>query len=543
MTVQGSRADCAYSTKMVTNVLPTALDSLSRLKKKGMSNVNRVRKSGRDLASRYGYSRFMANPFAATEHDKEIVYDPTIPENENLKLLSKMESSNDFIPNMEHHKLISRSNSANDLGSQVSLNSEAQTLVNAFSSTNSSLFKTSRQGSSPYSNPIAASSTSLFSAPTRVSSTVFNEEFKLDVVTEYQPLTKPSEEVKNLICSYNHEVAYEIGKTEHLNYYQLPFPWRENRYIIYNYRFYDSHKKSLLSIFNWYGWHNETSNIWTHLIGGLYLIYMAVYDFPRSEIFLSDKIPTTAKLIVYLFLFAAIKCLFASVFWHSFNGTCTLKLRSKFACVDYSGISILITASILTTEFVTLYSSYRAMCVYMAISLSLGIFGVFMNWSPKFDRPEARPLRIKFFVLLASMGVLSFLHLTFLTDWKYATWLLAPVTNKSIVWYCIGVVFYGSFIPERFRSDVQVDPTIPTTFQLSTDLNIITKDKNIHFRSEPVVNEEVHNCKEHWKSFKSLWWVDYVGCSHTFWHFFVVLGIIGHYRAIIDMFTKRWLLA
>lgn len=77
-----------------------------------------------------------------------------------------------------------------------------------------------------------------------------------------------------------------------------------------------------------------------------------------------------------------------------FNGTSFLKLRSKFACVDYSGITILITASILTTEFVTMYSCYWAMCTYMSISLALGVFGVFMNWSPRFDRPEARPLKL-----------------------------------------------------------------------------------------------------------------------------------------------------
>lgn len=347
---------------------------------------------------------------------------------------------------------------------------------------------------------------------------------------------EPELDVREFIRAYNHTKAHEMGQDRHLHYYQLPFPWRENRFIIHGYRFYDSHVKSLLSVVNWYGWHNETSNIWTHLLGGLYLLYLGLWHFPRSDVWQSAEVPLPAKLIVYVFLAAGLKCMFASVFWHTFNGTCRLHLRSRFACVDYTGITVLITASILTTEFVTMYSFRWSLYAYLAVSSALGVFGVVMNWSPKFDRPEARPLRIKFFILLATMGGLSFIQLVVRTNWQYAAWLLTPVTTKSIVWYLIGVFFYGSFIPERFRSDVVVDSCIPTEMELSTNLDIVTKHRHIHFRECPTTGPRKTKC------FRSLWWVDYVGCSHSFWHFFVVLGVIGHYNAILDMFTKRWIL-
>lgn len=356
---------------------------------------------------------------------------------------------------------------------------------------------------------------------------------------ESQPVIE--RDIKTFIKNFNHSVAYQLGESTHLHYYQLPFPWRENRYIIHGYRFYNSHKKSLLSIFNWYGWHNETSNIWTHLLGGLYLLYLGVYDFPNSDVWNSDTVPKPAKVIVYIFLFAAVKCMFASVFWHTFNGTSFLGLRSKFACVDYSGITLLITASILTSEFVTMYDYKWSLISYLSISTFLGVFGIFMNWSPKFDRPEARPLRIKFFILLATMGFLSFIQLIFLRSWEYASWLMTPVTNKSIIWYLVGVFFYGSFIPERFRTDVLVDECIPTEQELSTDLNIVTKHKHIHFRATPTKHPKFMSCQCHSTSFKSLWWVDYFGSSHTFWHFFVVLGVVGHYNAIMEMISKRWI--
>ncbi|QLL33531.1 hypothetical protein HG536_0E04420 [Torulaspora globosa] len=342
-------------------------------------------------------------------------------------------------------------------------------------------------------------------------------------------------DVREFVRAFNHTRAHELGRERHLHYYQLPFPWRENRYIIHGYRFYDSHAKSLLSVVNWYGWHNETWNIWTHLAGAGYLVYLGARDFPRSEVWRSAEVPLPAKLVVYVFLAAGLKCMCASVFWHTFNGTCCLQLRSRFACVDYTGITVLITASVLTTEFATSYESRWSLCCYLAASSVLGALGVVMNWSPKFDRPEARPLRIKFFVLLAAMGALSFVQLVVRTSWRHAARLIAPVTTKSVVWYLIGVFFYGSFIPERFRSDVVVDAAIPTELELSTNVEIVTKHRHVHFRERPTEGPYKKRC------LRSLWWVDYFGCSHSLWHLFVVLGVVGHYTAILEMFGKRWI--
>ncbi|CAI1592694.1 hypothetical protein SEUBUCD646_0L00890 [Saccharomyces eubayanus] len=539
------------SSRNLTQYLPSPMESLSRLKRKGVDNFHKVKKSGKSIYN-YNYSKFVPHPFSTIDETikhSESDHDDHLETIETLKG-KKVESS-------IYKRTVGKSLRAE---SQLSLGDpDALTLVNSTS--------TFKLNSASTSTSLVSSSSTICSK-TRTSSrslTSFSNQLKIreecghfSNVKEYcgpmkksmrqtkilieEPLN-PTTDIKSYISSYNHSKAHNLGENQHLHYYQLPFPWRENRYIIHGYRFYNTHSKSLLSIINWYGWHNETSNIWTHLLGAMYIVYLAVYDFPQSEVWQNPKVPQQARWIVFAFLAAALKCMLSSVFWHTFNGTSFLGLRSKFACVDYSGITILITASILTTEFVTMYSCYWAMCIYMSISLALGVFGVFMNWSPRFDRPEARPLRIRFFILLATMGVLSFLHLIFLTDLHYAIWLFSPVTNKSVVWYLVGVVFYGSFIPERFRSDVQVDMTIPTDYELSTDLEIITKQKEIHFRKAPTTHSKCKSCPSHAKSFKSLWWVDYVGCSHTFWHFFVVLGVIGHYRAILDMFTKRWALS
>lgn len=542
--------------------------SLSRLKRRGIYNINKVTRTGKEFVNKYNAYKIVSNPFLGSDFVSAHNRTTNNKHNSSLDYVTSSTIQGDEV--FRSNRDIYGESKGLTSDSQISLDSDTTTLVNnddyidnIYStknrfgrklSYNSSLYSfatlselntvvTTSFGSSSKSSPILSKQGSVVSSSSIIQLDSPKEKDVNEKIMKYiqknknipKHLLKPDEEIKQLIINHGHTTAYEEGKTKLLHYYQLPFPWRENRYIIKNYRFYNSHKKSLLSVINWYGWHNETSNIWSHLIGAIYMMYLAIYAFPKSEVFQSDRVPFSAKCVLYVFLAASLKCLLASVFWHTFNGTCALKLRRKFACVDYSGISILITASILTVEFVSLYEHQIPMFFYMFVSLSLGTLGVFLNCSPRFDSPESRPLRIRFFILLASMGILSFLHATYLESFHFSKSLLSMVFNNSIVWYLIGVVFYGSFIPERFRTDVVVDASIPTTFQLSTDVDIITKEEHIHFRSAPVYH---HNPR---RGLLSLWWVDYVGCSHTFWHFFVVLGVIGHYRAINDMFSAKWL--
>lgn len=513
-----------------------ALGSLSRLSKRGMNNIHRVKQNGKEYANKLYPNKFtsFSYPYSSSSSKNDTKFN-SITSNTGTPDSSNSPSLK--LKNVENNEKAVDPLTYNENDSQFSFESDATTLVNSggLDSRHGSVSMITKLHSSK--NDMNSDINFNFSAPSRTStsSTLLEKEVILE--EDERLVLQPCPKIKEKICSFGLERAHELGKDDHLHYYQLPFPWRENRYIIYNYRFYDSHKKSFLSILNWYGWHNESTNIWTHLFGAIYMAYIAFFQFPNTEVYQSEKVPTMAKGIAFVFLLASIKCLLASTFWHTFNGTSFLGLRRRFACVDYSGITILITASILSTEFATLFGHTTAMVSFMSTSMVLGLIGIYLNCSPKFDSPEARPLRIKFFILLVAVGGLSFLQTIYYEGFHNTTSLLMPVTNKSIIWYSVGVVFYGSFIPERFRSDVTVDDSIPTQKELASDLNIITTHKDIHFREEPTCT-----CHSAVKNLTSLWWVDYAFSSHTLWHFFVVLGAIGHYRAIIDIYTKKWLM-
>lgn len=339
--------------------------------------------------------------------------------------------------------------------------------------------------------------------------------------------THPSERLIALKETiYNYDTALTMSNKRHLTLYELPFQWRENKYIIYGYRFAKSHAIALTSLF---GWHNETVNIWTHLLGSVYLLYLGFVDFPNSLHYVKYASTVNDHSIVYLFIASAVICLMFSVIWHSYTNICYLSIRSKFACFDYSGITVLITSSIITTEHISLQNYPNLRFLFVGFSILAGIVGIGMAWHPYFDKPESRIIRILFFISLSFLGVLSFTCCCFVHSLNYAYNLFSPL-YISFVWYLSGVVFYGTLFPECIRTDVEID-----NFEISdeTIMELDKKGKLLEYlRKKPV-----KTCNH---GLTSLWWIDWIGNSHNLWHLFVIGGILGHYSALLEMFKRAY---
>lgn len=371
---------------------------------------------------------------------------------------------------------------------------------------------------------------------------------------------------------YNFNKALKNAENSYLHYYELPLSWRENRYIIYGYRFSMSHFSMFKSIFKFD--HNESMNIWTHLVGFLVLCYLSLWHFPGTEVFKQNTLPNNAT--IYTFLCAAIGCLGSSVVWHTYSCFAKLPTRSNCACVDYTGITILITASVISFTYCSLYSYPTLLRVYMVLSSSSGLLGFIFNWSPYFDRPECKSVRIGFYVGLAFLGVTSLICQVFYEGFVSSLKFSFPLLYKSFIWYCIGVIFYGGLFPERWRYDVIIneDETcnhshtskdifegnpensgkeeieeIEREFGHELELYYFKDGEHEEMKEQ---DKEEQKYKEiidkhfplqpmktpYHKDFFSLWWVDYFLSSHSIWHICVVFGVVGHYFTILEMFEK-----
>lgn len=267
-----------------------------------------------------------------------------------------------------------------------------------------------------------------------------------------------------------------------ITYEDLPHPWRVNPHIVRGYRFTESKLdcvRSMLQV------SNETVNIWSHALGFVVVLAIALYFYPSSHNF---SLSTTADvLIAAVFFLAACKCLVCSTMWHTMNSIAEQNLMERFACVDYTGISLLIAASIMTAEYTAFYCEPISRTVYMATTAALGVGGVIVPWHPTFNRPDMSWARVAFYVSLVISGFIPVVQLNLTRGPSWCYYFYAPVA-KSIIVYLLGACIYASKIPER-------------------------------------------------------WWpggFDYIGGSHNLWHLAVLGGILFHYMALQEFFADAF---
>lgn len=267
-----------------------------------------------------------------------------------------------------------------------------------------------------------------------------------------------------------------------LRYEDMPYPWQINPHIRSGYRFCETQVGCVLSAF---GFHNELVNIWSHGLGFVVVLAIAFYFYPTSINFsLSTK---TDILVSAIFFFAACQCLVCSAVWHTMNSVADVNLVSVFACVDYTGISLLIAASIMTSEYTAFYCEPVSRWVYMVTTAALGIGGVILPWHPAFNGNDMAWARVAFFVGLGATGFLPIFQL-YLSRGPELVWEMYSPVAESVMVYFVGACVYASKVPERWCPG----------------------------------------------------WFDYFGGSHNLWHFAVLGGILFHYVAMQEFFASAF---
>ncbi|ORY96858.1 hemolysin-III related-domain-containing protein [Syncephalastrum racemosum] len=275
--------------------------------------------------------------------------------------------------------------------------------------------------------------------------------------------------------------AAVVGAQRLLQFHELPKEWQENEYILSGYRFCQSSRGCLKTVFQL---HNETLNIWSHLLGFIFFACLSVYGFHRHF----PEAPLNDRIIFMTFCIAALKCLFCSSVYHTFLCHSRHGIKSFTATLDYIGISILITASILVTEYYGFYCRPFAQSRYMVFTTLVGSLGVVMPFLKLWDTKQYRPLRIAVFLSMAFSSIVPVMHLILLNG-LHVTFVFFRLAAVSVTMYILGVVVYANRFPEKM---------FPGKF-------------------------------------------DFAGMtSHAIWHVFVCLGIYFHYLASLQFYAQRF---
>jgi len=239
----------------------------------------------------------------------------------------------------------------------------------------------------------------------------------------------------------------ENGHLKLITYNQCPKWLADNPYIITNYRppcySYYACIKSLLYI------HNETGNIYTHLVGEvLFTIFYIVTAFqyiPSFKILESLEIA-----VISLSVIGGFTCMYFSSHFHLFSAH-SLKVNRNWLTCDFVGIISLIYTTGLPLSYYSFYCLNDFRVKYMAVSAIIGAISLISMFNPIFSKDEYRLIRSGLFLILSLIELIPIGYglIKYESDIVFNYLSFVYVTVGSLL-YCIGLVLYAKRIPEKY---------------------------------------------------------------------------------------------
>ena len=211
-------------------------------------------------------------------------------------------------------------------------------------------------------------------------------------------------------------------------------------FIYTGYRIHHSLSDCFKSIFSM---HNETSNIWSHLIS---LIAYVLLMIMMKHIY---------NTVVYFYLLSTILCFLASTAYHTFNSHSEESCKCMFK-IDLFGITIQLLCGIICgiqfmfNEFVTIRYFYYSLFAFLSVSVI--IFTVI----PIFISEKFAVLRLVLFLTLFTCAFLCSIHWTLVARIEEVE-ALSKYSLLGFGFIFVGFIFYLSKFPESVYQSKFVD--------------------------------------------------------------------------------------
>ncbi|XP_057742088.1 heptahelical transmembrane protein 1-like [Arachis stenosperma] len=336
------------------------------------------------------------------------------------------------------------------------------------------------------------------------------------------------------LLSYSNKKKKKMLRHERKRYpllcfWELPEYMKDNEYILRYYRANWPLKQALFSVFRW---HNETLNVWTHLLGFLLFLGLTLANlmkpgvvdllglFSRSfsssaeknvsqsfkDLFLGTTTilfdlkqqapmkmePKSLDLVIaarwpfYVFLCGSMFCLLSSSICHLFS--CHSHSLNLFLLrIDYVGITVMIITSFFPQIYYVFLCQPHWQLLYLAGITAMGLFTIATLLSPTLSTGKYRGFRAMLFCSMGLFGIVPAIHAS-IVNWGN------PRRNVTLAYECtmalsylIGTLFYVTRVPERWKPG----------------------------------------------------WFDIAGHSHQIFHVLVIVGALAHYAATLKMLDWR----
>lgn len=225
--------------------------------------------------------------------------------------------------------------------------------------------------------------------------------------------------------------------------------WQELPYIQRGYRLNYSYKDAFRSIFSW---HNDTLNIWTHLMGIVYYLFMIPHVFSELD---RQRANDWDRFLFKVYITCALIQMGASALYHTVR--CVSKwAEDNFLRIDLIGIVIMIIGSYMVAMGQGFTCVRSAFSLYILILMGILGTGCLLSFHPAFQEPKFEAIR---HVLLGSgvaFGVIPSLH------WLYhcgheCSYVIHTSLLSMFGLYFAGFMIYLGRFPERVSSQGKFD--------------------------------------------------------------------------------------
>lgn len=254
-----------------------------------------------------------------------------------------------------------------------------------------------------------------------------------DLIAGSRHLVEEAEEIVKQVIDASWNLVY---------HHELPKWLQDNEHLVLGHRLpLNSFAACFKSIFQI---HTETGNIWTHIVGMVAFIIIAVYTLSSRYIDWMWQDITVHS----VFFGGAITCLTFSWMFHTVF--CHSEFVNKlFSKLDYCGIALLTVGSFVPWLYYGFFCQQLAHLIYLVSIIILGTSCIIVSLWDQFAAPSFRPLRAGLFIALGLTGVVPACHLVLLEG------LHAAVSQFGLLHLIImaflyigGAVLYAFRIPE-----------------------------------------------------------------------------------------------
>lgn len=232
----------------------------------------------------------------------------------------------------------------------------------------------------------------------------------------------------------------------------VPDYLKDNVNILSGYRKEINFKSAINTI---YMWHNETLNIWSHLLSFLLFgTFLLIFNFYNNNNNNNPKWPLTIYLLGAMYLFIV------STTFHTLQ--CMSRKHYEFwRKMDFIAIIILMFSMFVPFcyyGFVT-NSNMMIFAIYITTSGLISVASISVCILPEFQKNKFEVFRPVVFAMNGVFALAPIIHLSVL-KWKI------PIIRNSIICvlfqlllYIIGSVFYVIKFPEKIKVKVKVKET------------------------------------------------------------------------------------